>query len=119
MPDELKPSEVISKAIEILGPNGENWFKGMYTDCHGKYCVLGALGKARGYDDGNLGIPHFLSFNGGSDAYSKAKRLVEAQLPMSGVVLFNDKPDVTFPQVKVAMCRALKAALEEEDAKSK
>jgi hypothetical protein len=39
------PVRVIDKALELLGPNGENWAKGFMFQ-HGKFCMCGAIAKA-------------------------------------------------------------------------
>jgi len=38
--------EVISRAIEILGPNGENWTQFEFSS-EGRHCIIGALNQAR------------------------------------------------------------------------
>ena len=39
--------QVIDKALEVLGPNGENWTQGESNDGHGKRCIMGAVRSAR------------------------------------------------------------------------
>jgi len=60
--------EVFTKALKILGKNGENWIKGAYdsrtafTD-HGEYCLIGACAKAANvspYDIANAPPGHVL-----------------------------------------------------------
>lgn len=43
------PAEVriIDKALELLGPNGEHWTKGIANDREGNRCIVGALRSAR------------------------------------------------------------------------
>ena len=43
------PAEVriIDKALELLGPNGEHWTKGIANDGEGNRCIVGAVRSAR------------------------------------------------------------------------
>lgn len=34
---------VADKMMDVLGPNGENWMRGMLHNGQGKHCMLGAL----------------------------------------------------------------------------
>lgn len=104
----VTPAEVIGKAIEILGPNGEHWITGDLEDGKGNYCMLGAINKAR----------TLLSAKG--SVSGAAKRLIVKHIPdtyrwgISGIATFNDFHDYDnenrFPAVKAVMCNALKEA---------
>lgn len=44
----MKTSEVLERALEKLGPNGEHWLQRKENDGAGNYCAMGALGDAVG-----------------------------------------------------------------------
>jgi hypothetical protein len=39
--------QIIDKALEVLGPNGEHWIQGEVNDSHGNRCIVGAVRTAR------------------------------------------------------------------------
>jgi len=39
--------QIIDKALEVLGPNGEHWTWGARSDRYGNRCILGAIAYAK------------------------------------------------------------------------
>jgi hypothetical protein len=88
-PDRSSETRIIDKALQILGPNGENWIKGDGVD--DKFCMLHALNMAR----------HRIG--GRTRGDETELRVVEAirllHHKTQQVPDFNDDPERTFEEV--------------------
>lgn len=94
-------SELLANALVLLGPNGENWCKGRFNnETDDKFCMLGALGKA---GHGHVVPATHLEFT--------AATLISTYV--GPVPIFNDRSTTTFKDVKNVMCKAIKAALDQ------
>lgn len=102
----MRISEILSAALEKLGPNGEYWIKRSYKkeqkDGSYKYCMLGsieAIEEAHYTDRG------------------RARAFLGKHLPIGRrgrIPAYNDASSRKFPQIKETMCKAIKAALKQE-----
>jgi hypothetical protein len=96
----------LKKALELLGPNGENWIKGRaweYRKDNSKaYCSDGALNEAAR----------------NTDQYFKAAHALEKAMPTHpqqvNYVFLNDKADTEFSQIKRLFETAIEKAAEEQ-----
>lgn len=112
----MKSSEVLQKALDLFGPDGECWIKGDYQieGKHGwwrkvlhievcdKFCSIGAIREAM-----HMGIAE--NYN----AYIKARNYLQEAVPSSSkgdVVGFNDNSLTEWPQVKAMFEEAIAAA---------
>lgn len=118
MQDEVKPSDILIKAQELLGDRGQRWIKGNFVRRRSKrvlgipipllgeeyaYCSLGAVLQAA-------------TELGGRDYRAR----VEAEYILSrrmddSIMHYNDKITRRFDSIKKAFCAATKDALELEE----
>ena len=135
----MKAGEILAKAIELLGPNGENWIQHEYASGDGQYCMVGALCRAAIGDEIELDAcdDDKTSYNferakedaetfGTEDGYYPINRelnkagyiLLEAVKSVnpnvSDIPEFNDRAVEGFDEVHEVMCSATKKALELE-----
>lgn len=100
-PAENETQKVLRMALELLGPNGENWAKGRGYDCdtlpEGSYCALTAMNA-----DGRY-----------SPAFCSARDLLERILGEQ-VYVWNDRPERTFLEVRAMFERAIELAATQE-----
>ena len=84
--------EIIQKARDIVA---NKWHKGSYTDGNGGYCIMGALGMARGgeilYADADLLVPHLQDL-GWKKCTNPSHRTTEI---CDHIPHFNDDPNTT------------------------
>lgn len=126
----MKVSVVLTKALEILGPNGENWIKGdLCRSDTGVYiseptspaatcfCALGAVARAAGLSRYQAYEPH-RERNPGAAALVLAIRPCMNDVEGAGdeAYQFNDAPGRTFAEVKDLFERAIAAAKADEAA---
>ena len=103
----MKSSEVLTKALELLGPNGELWCKSLpgvewpvAGNCASTACGMADTPegyqswKARTYLARAIGIP-----------------ALETHSQIHG---WNDAPERTFPEVRAAFEKAIELAKSEE-----
>lgn len=94
--------EGLQKALELLGPNGENWCKGdedhNISQFPGKFCAMTSLGAA-------CGAKH---------AFYEARSILYQVCPIDAesgqVVSYNDFPETTFADIKSLFEKAIAAA---------
>ena len=109
-PQPNKIAELISEAINILGPNGEHWIRGRLDDGCGNYCMLGALSKA------NQKIPDSNLFT----ACESVARVIERKSyincdgDVSCIPIYNDIVASNFSQIKEVMCQAVNNEFKEQ-----
>lgn len=98
-------SEVLAAALRKFGPEGQYWIKGAEHRCskngEDKYCMLGAV-KAVTNSKEQL------------DLRSKALVVLAKHVGNCWIPGFNDTPGRRFPEIKLAMCSAIKGALAQE-----
>jgi hypothetical protein len=111
MKPSMKPSEILKKALELLGEDGENWCQDVgAVDRDGlqvlvndrsavKFCGYGACQKV---DDG---LP----------SLEAAYYLRKVVTPMGLYADWQDKPNRTFPEVKAKFLLAIELAEAEEN----
>jgi hypothetical protein len=89
--------QIIEKALEVLGPNGENWTQGTSNDGHGKRCIMGAVRSARRMlrikGDSTTGI--ILAALGGDPRYR----------PIDIIIDYNDS-DREFEEIAALLAHA-------------
>ena len=90
-------AEVLRKALELLGPNGEHWCKERYFNGN-KMCMQGATRRASLYAD-DSGFTSALCTN----ALLKAVPDCEG----NPIARWNDAPERTWPEVKAAFEKAI------------
>lgn len=103
--------EVLVRALEIWGPNGEHWIQGKWY-AEGNYCLLGGLDMAA---HGRVELPI-------NNPYLAARALVQVALNSTQDTLshyfiitrFNDSPRTTFADVKALVCGAIQKELGKE-----
>lgn len=79
------------QALDLLGPNGENWIKGKYTDHNGHFCGLGALRETKYPQDRFTDLAEFTPHN----------------VPFW---CWQDSPTTNWPEVKALFEKAIAAA---------
>lgn len=109
-------ADILQRALELLGPNGENWTKGYfaydeygmetmgYCDVAKCWCAAGAIQRVineSDYDATYMGVLSRAIF--GND-----------WKPFTGTCIgdWNDAPERTWPEVKAAFERAIALASE-------
>lgn len=103
VPQELNETQrVLKRALELLGPNGENWVR-RCGDCDTTFCTLNALGVA-GAD--HIHYPD----------HPAARALASAHGDFSRIAPWNDDPDRTFADVKALYEKAIALAATQPDA---
>lgn len=103
-----KPSELLRRALELLGPNGERWTKGRYKVVpgaeeeypDGAYCSSGAIEEINTINQ------------------DKAKQYLREAIWASiyttdGIINFNDAKIRKFPEVKATFEAAIALAIKE------
>jgi hypothetical protein len=90
------PEEVITGALEALGPNGEHWTQGTWGDQYGRMCVVGALRRGAGSRI--------------NDEYRHTRNAVDAVLyseyGITSIVPWNDEKDRQFAEVRAVLEKA-------------
>jgi len=83
--------QIIDKALEVLGPNGEYWTQGTSNDGHGKRCIMGAVRTARRKlrENGDKTTALLIQAFG-------CRRLLR---PAEVIEDFNDAPNRTFDEI--------------------
>ena len=112
----MKSSEVLEKALELLGPNGEHWTVGTsYRDEHGdaiyredpkrelfaSCCVSAAIVRSEAPKN-----RHY--------SRSRAWKLFEQVIGSKDVPEWNDAPERSWPEVRAAFLKAIELAKSEE-----
>lgn len=86
---KMKDSEVLRKALELMGPEGENWQQlGTATSVYHKHCMMIAINRVQEHNDKKMfcsALPFVAAL--GFSSYNEATN-------------FNDAPGRTFAQVK-------------------
>ena len=121
----ITAADIISKALEIFGPDGEHWTTGALhkkVDGNDSYCMLGGLNKARA------------ELKAMPAENTKAKKLLAEKInpahcsyAASAIIGFNDRKCAYglyndrskkegFKKVKNAMCSVLKQELADKEA---
>jgi hypothetical protein len=102
-PEATRPvAEVLRKALELLGPRGENWRQGLWNIyAHGsdkKHCAWYAIAQVI---HGDFPVPY-----GESEEWARL-----LGLPDSGrLFAWNDAPERTFAEVKALFEKAISKA---------
>lgn len=121
----MKASEILARALEIWGPNGERWIQGDLQntddDDKTKFCLYGGIGMAA------IGQPCYtedvirmledkpnLIDEETVDAYIKVEKVIR-NIVGENIVEFNDEEGRTFTEIKSVVCSALKKCLTEEE----
>lgn len=94
----MQVREVLQKALEAFGPNGENWAKGMEALDRPKCCVTLAFSGVRG--DTSEALNFFLKCSGFGEGYRSIQT----------AELWNDIPERTWPEVKELFEKAIESA---------
>jgi hypothetical protein len=112
----MKTSELLTEALTLLGPNGENWTKGTYArDSDGtpvpwesgnavKWCVMGAI-RNRSYQTESV-----LTETEPTEYLRKSLNVEYNQQ----VVAVNDDPTTEFPIIKELLSKAVQLAQQDE-----
>ncbi len=103
MAKQLKASDILKKALDKFGPNGEHWGQHAYQHGHGRtatYCALGAIWKAS--RDSDKGAAEFLS------------RVIRG-----GVTAWNDRQGRKFADVRAKFKEAIAVARANEKAEAR
>ena len=111
--------DILAKALEIWGPNGEHWCRGVLEHggvYHNSYCLYGGIGKAY------CGFP---IYDTEAKEHRRALRLISDEINKSnphdlGIAHahWNDSRE-SFKPVKQVVCNALKQALNDEEQEEK
>lgn len=116
--NEIKPSDILIKAQELLGNRGQRWIKGAEHERRYKrvlgipmpvlrkedtYCSIGAMKRAAAE----------LGKDPDSSVAVKARHLLHDEM-YGDVISYNDSSTTRFDGVKKAFCAATKEALEQE-----
>lgn len=116
-PSEVR--DVLVRALELLGPEGEHWTKGaFFRDARGVPC----FGRSAVCRCADAALAAAAVQNGLVDAHpSAALALAEAWrpgpsslLPRDRIICANDDPSTTFPHVRSAFQRAIASLSEPE-----
>lgn len=91
-------ADVLRRALELLGPNGEMWIQGNFLGVDAECCALGAIWKAAFRSD-----PEGLMEESG-------RRYLRKALNVINVADWNDAPGRTFAEVKAAFEKAITLA---------
>lgn len=103
-----KASEILTKALELLGPRGKFWIKKSYKKTHkGQkcFCAVGALQAA----SPRLGPSY-------GQAESVLRSIVSANYGYSAVESFNDREESKWSEIRSIFNKAIKLAEKEERA---
>ena len=93
----MTTEQVLTKALDVLGPKGERWCKGRYHTEYG-HCMQGAVHRV---------IPSDY------DLQTKCWAAMISVLPPTDgnpIAWFNDDPERTWPEVKAAFLKAIELA---------
>lgn len=101
--ERMTTAEVLRKALELLGPNGEHWCQGRYFDGD-KACMQGATRVAA--QELSQRTEAFLHIA------KCTERLMEVLPTCEGnpIARWNDAPERTWPEVKAAFEKAIALA---------
>ena len=97
----MKASEVLAKALGFCGPNGENWIKGPSDGLPGtmftgdNVCALLAIERVQD------------KFNASEDSIVTAGNTLRQAIDDRSVIQWNDAPERTWPEVKLAFETAI------------
>lgn len=106
--------EVLARALEIWGPNGEKWCKGRWHTHNsvgfGQHCMLGGMHEAVGRVNSTKSRPFI-------EALTLVKGALKSQpIPFKrSIIGFNDSSSTTFSDVKNLVCGIIKREIEKED----
>lgn len=109
----MRTSEILSKTLELWGPNGERWIKG-HLSSQGHYCLIGAITKV------TLGNPTYMYNHPECEAKSDSMKAYSAlgfkaqDLLSTEAKVANYNDGHSFKDVKERVCSALKQCLEDE-----
>lgn len=110
----MTPKEVLQKALEILGPNGENW--GQVTIPRTKNCAGTAIINAVGINDS------LVPDSGNKELMCEALRVLDNAILTKYpgryvdancsvlIINFNDHSSTTFPMIKEVFEAAIAAS---------
>ena len=97
---KLTSVEVLEKALELLGPNGENWVnEAPDWDKHCCVTAIDTVGDNRSQEK----------------AKSFLRRVINSNV-CSLISRWNDAPERTFPEVRAAFLKAIELAKAEQEA---
>lgn len=96
----MKPSEILKKGLELLGPNGEHWWNGVDQSKEDDQCMATSIFY--------VGDAHEREI-----ATMTMRKLFGSTTPLA-VWRWNDTPGRTFAEVKAKFLQAIKLAEAEE-----
>jgi len=96
------PEQIITRALEALGPNGEHWRQGTIEDQCGNMCLVGALRRGAGLSINEIEAPN--------DRYYCARDAVHAvinsEYERMSVTEWNDDCRRQFAEVRAVLEKA-------------
>lgn len=91
--------QIIDKALEVLGPKGEQWIQGKSSDRRGGRCLMGAIGYAKR----QLGVKGDRT---ASLVFAALYSLPQHRNRIEYIENFNDKQGRTFDEIAALLVHA-------------
>lgn len=118
----MKSSDLLRKALEVLGPEGEHWTRGRYfvPDAN-RWCSVGAVAKAAGVPESILGANSLTDWElvdevpaGRRAAFGRALLALNDVTDGDGIIETNDSLADSFEDIQLVFKYAIVKAEEYE-----